>query len=244
MMFRDKLCFGNWKLNKTPSEVSEFIDSFKSEMKDFKKDWKHFCLFPSSLLAGEFVDQSLQWGPQNIYSEESGAFTGETSVETAKAMGATYCLVGHSERRALFNEGNDFLNQKTLLAQKNGVTPVFCIGETLKEREAGETFEVLRAQVDQGLLDVDLSNLVVAYEPVWAIGTGKSATSEMVKEVHDFLKTDFGSKCPPLLYGGSVKPANAKELYAIENVNGFLIGGASLEPGSFIEIFQKMNEES
>jgi len=154
-------------------------------------------------------------------------------------MGAKYALIGHSERRHVFGEQDADLNKKTQTALEAGLMPVFCIGETESEFDTGSTLKVLKKQIDLGLKDVDLSKVIVAYEPVWAIGTGKAATPEIVKNVHSKLRELLPNT--PLLYGGSVKPANAKELYSIENVDGFLIGGASLEVESFCQIFDEMS---
>lgn len=236
---KTNLCFGNWKLNKNPNEANEFIDSFKEQKSLNENDLKHFCVFPSSLIASSFSNTDLNWGGQNCYFEDSGAFTGETSAKTLKEMGAEYCLVGHSERRQIFNESDEALNKKVVAVIKNSLTPVFCIGETEEEREAGKTFEVLKKQVENGLKGIDLSKVIVAYEPVWAIGTGKTATFEIASEVHDWLRSEL-LKEVPLLYGGSVKPSNAGELYQNSNINGFLIGGASLNSKDFFEIYQAM----
>lgn len=239
-MLRDKLCFGNWKLNKNPEEAAAFLEEFNSMTAEETRG--HFCIFPTAVLSGVFSSQKVNWGGQNCYSENSGAYTGETSASTLKSMNAGYCLVGHSERRSIFGETDELLNLKAKKVLEEGLTPVFCIGETLDERESGKTFEVLKKQIDLGLNGVDLKKIVLAYEPVWAIGTGKAATPEMVKEVHDYLRKESDEESLPLLYGGSVKPANASELYQIEHVNGFLIGGASLKADSFTEIFNKMQE--
>ncbi len=237
-MLKDKLCFGNWKLNKTPKEASAYLNEFYKMTTQKTQD--HFCIFPTSVLAGVFSSEKINWGGQNCYIENQGAFTGETSASTLKNMNASYCLIGHSERRSVFGEKDEFLNKKVKNTLKEGLIPVFCIGETLKDRELGKTFEILKKQIDLGLKDIDLKKIVLAYEPVWAIGTGKAATFNIVKEVHDYLRNILSLKDIPLLYGGSVKSSNAKELYSIDNVNGFLIGGASLHVKSFIEIFNKM----
>ncbi len=238
---KDRLCFGNWKLNKNLDEAKNFISEFSALVSKDEKE--HFAFFPQSLIAGAFVDSGLHWGPQNVYSLGSGAFTGETSVKTAVGMGAQYALIGHSERRSLFLESDEFLNQKVKLCLESNTTPVFCIGESLKEKEEQRTFEVLEKQIASGLKNVDLSNVILAYEPVWAIGTGVSATPDVVLEVHDFLKDLIKNDETPILYGGSVKPSNAKELYQINNVDGFLIGGASLDPKILYSVFCEMGEK-
>jgi triosephosphate isomerase len=236
---KKKLCFGNWKMHKSPREAEHFLSEFSKRITPKLSD--HFALFPSPVLSGVFSNShpSLDWGGQNCFSEKSGAFTGETSPFTLEEMGAKYCLIGHSERRHVFGETDEALNKKTKTAIEAKLIPVFCIGETEADFDSGSTLKVLKKQIDLGLKDVDLSKVIVAYEPVWAIGTGKAATPEIVKNVHSNLREFLPST--PLLYGGSVKPANSKELYNINHVDGFLIGGASLEVDSFCQIFEEMS---
>jgi triosephosphate isomerase len=241
-----KIFAANWKLNKTPEEAREFIIKLKNDAFKIQNFFqtREIMIFPpafaleavSSLCAGT----AIGFGPQNIYSEKSGAFTGENSAEVAKALNAKLALVGHSERREIFKEQDDLLNKKLILLQSLGILPVFCIGETLSQREAGKTLDVCGAQLINGLKDVNKDQrLVVAYEPVWAIGTGKVATPDQVAEVHQKLYDHLinaGFANIQLLYGGSVKPENAAELLKIPHVDGFLIGGASLQPDSFLKI--------
>lgn len=241
-----KVFAANWKLNKTPEEAREFIIKFKNEV--FKVpgffNTREIIIFPQAFsieaLSSLCAETAIGFGPQNIYSEKSGAFTGENSAEVAKALKCNFALVGHSERREIFKEQNDILNKKTALLQAIELTPVFCIGETLSQREAGKTLEVCFSQLDAGLVNLDKTKrIIVAYEPVWAIGTGKVATTEQVAEVHRELnkhlqKNSFGNF--QLLYGGSVKPENSAELLSIPHVDGFLIGGASLQVDSFLKI--------
>ena len=241
-----KIFAANWKLNKTPEEAREFIIKFKNEV--FKLtgffNTKEVIIFPqafsiealSSLCAGT----AIGFGPQNIYSEKAGAFTGENSAEMAKGLKCNFALVGHSERREIFKEQDDSLNKKAVLLQSLELTPVFCIGETLSQREGGKTLEVCFSQLAAGLLNLDKTKrLIVAYEPVWAIGTGKVATIEQVSDVHKELNGYLqknGFKNFQLLYGGSVKPENSAALLAIPFVDGFLIGGASLQVDPFLAI--------
>lgn len=241
-----KIFAANWKLNKTPEEAREFVIKLKNEifkLPDFFVN-REVMIFPSafaleavsSLCAGT----DIQFGPQNVYSEKSGAFTGENSAEVAKTLKSNIALVGHSERREIFKESDELLNKKTSLLQSLQLLPVFCIGETLAQREAGQTLDVCFSQLKNGLKEINKDQrLVVAYEPVWAIGTGKVATTDQVAEVHaklfEFLSSQ-GFKNTQLLYGGSVKPDNAGELLKIPHVDGFLIGGASLQPDSFLKI--------
>ena len=234
-----KFCFGNWKLHKNPKETAEFLNELM-DLVDASNRCS-FAVFPPALSAGACSMQSeISWGGQNIFSKESGAFTGENSASVLKDMGASYVLVGHSERRSLFHETNKDVLNKTALALENGLHPVVCIGESLEDREAGRVFDVLSEQIDEGLKGIDLKRIILAYEPVWAIGTGKTATPEEVQEVHSWLRDKLKVVETPILYGGSVKPDNAESLFEIKNVNGFLIGGASLDPKSFYQIYKSM----
>lgn len=241
-----KIFAANWKLNKNPEQAREFVIQFKNEVfknKDFFTQ-NEIILFPqafsleavSSLCAGT----AIGFGPQNIYSEKSGAFTGENSAEMAQSLKSNFALVGHSERREHFQESDSLLNKKVKLLQNLKMTAVFCFGETLKQREANQTLATCFAQIDSGLADCDKGQrLIVAYEPVWAIGTGKVATLDQVKEVHQAVfdkLTARGFSNFQILYGGSVKPENASDLLKIPHVDGFLIGGASLEVNSYVQV--------
>ena len=232
-------CFGNWKLHKNPVEAAEFLNELM-DLAD-KSSLSSFAVFPPALAAGACSMQSeISWGGQNIFSKDSGAFTGENSASVLKDMGASYVLIGHSERRSYFHETNSDVLSKTMLGLEYGLSPVICIGESLEEREDRRVFDVLAEQIDESLKGVDLKKIILAYEPVWAIGTGKTATPEEVEEVHTWLRDKLGVADTPILYGGSVKPANAEGLFEIKDVNGFLIGGASLDPKSFYQIYQNM----
>ena len=189
---------------------------------------------------------NVKLGAQNMHHEASGAFTGEISAPMLRAIFATHVILGHSERRTLFGETDELVNKKVLAALKNQLRPIFCVGETLSEREAGSTLKVVQTQVERGLEGVNkdqAASVVVAYEPVWAIGTGKVATTEQAQEVHAFIRglltklfTDPVAQKVRILYGGSMKPANAPELLAQKDIDGGLIGGASLESRSFVEL--------
>lgn len=238
-----KLCFGNWKLNKNPKEAQFFLDELSLNIKSKSLPATDFAIFPPALTAFVFSQQNdILWGGQNAFTEVEGAFTGESSLKTLKDMGATYALIGHSERRTLFGETDEEVNKKAKLSLEQQLMPVICIGENLDQREKDQTFEVLKHQIEVGLKDIDLSEVVIAYEPVWAIGTGKTATVDQASEVHDWLRAQFGEegKNTPLLYGGSVKPQNSSELFSAKNIDGFLIGGASLSTDSFLEIYKNM----
>jgi triosephosphate isomerase len=189
---------------------------------------------------------AVKLGAQNMHHEASGAFTGEISAPMLRAFFATHVILGHSERRTLFGETDGFINKKVLAALKNQLRPILCVGETLAEREAGSTLKVVQTQVEaclEGVGKEQATNVIVAYEPVWAIGTGKNATADQAQEVHAFIRglltKIFGAQPAGrirILYGGSMKPANAAELLAQNDIDGGLIGGASLEVRSFIEL--------
>ncbi len=243
---KKKIIAANWKLNKSPSEATQFITDFKNLISNDKsfQDRNEILIFPSAFaldaLSKAVFGLPIQFGPQNIFSEKSGAFTGENSAEVAKSLGAQFNLIGHSERRQLFAETDLLLNQKIKLSQALQMTPVFCIGESLQQREAHETEAVCFSHLKNGLADVNLqARLIIAYEPIWAIGTGKVATAAQVAGIHAQLfqkLTEMGFQNFQLLYGGSVKPDNAKELLNIAHVDGFLVGGASLSADSFFKI--------
>lgn len=235
-----KIFAANWKLHKTPAETRNFLKSFKEVS---TKATGELVFFPSAIsleAACEVTKNSnIHIGAQNCYSQNQGAFTGENSAQVVKELGGDYILIGHSERRQLFNETDNVIAEKVNLVQNLGLTPLLCIGETLQEREATHTFRILETQLLLGLAKADKSKpLVIAYEPVWAIGTGKVATPEQVAETHTDIygllkKSGFNAS---ILYGGSVKADNAKTLIAQPHVSGFLVGGASLEVDSFIKI--------
>lgn len=241
-----KIFAANWKLNKTPEEARQFIIQLKNEL--FKTanffNAREIVFFPSAFsleaVSSLCAKTEIGFGPQNVYFEKSGAFTGENSAEVAQQLNCQFTLVGHSERREIFKETDELLNKKLLLLQQMQITPVFCVGESLAQREAGKTLEVCFEQLNKGLAQANKSlRLIVAYEPIWAIGTGKVATPEQVAEVHLKLfqhLQSLGFSQFQLLYGGSVKPDNSQQLLAIPHVDGFLIGGASLQVESFLKI--------
>ncbi len=239
-----KIFAANWKLNKSPAESVKFIADFLKLAANGIFSQSDVILFPSAFsldaVSKSCSNTKIQFGPQNIFSEKSGAYTGENSADVAKTLGSQYALVGHSERRQFFAETDLLLNSKLKLLQSLKLIPILCIGETLDQREAGETQNVCFQQLEKALSDIDTSlQIVIAYEPIWAIGTGKVATLEQVVQIHEKLfqkLTDLNFKNFKLLYGGSVKPENAKELLQVPYVNGFLIGGASLDPDSFYKI--------
>lgn len=236
-----KIFAANWKLFKTPEETRAFLKNFKE---NFKNSNSEAVFFPTAICleaAAEVLkNSSVRWGAQNVFSSFQGAFTGENSAQTVKGLGGTYILVGHSERRTLFGELNQLLSEKIEAIQSIDLIPMYCIGETLKEREQNQTEMVLQTQLEQGLAKCNKQKpIVIAYEPVWAIGTGKVATTEQVSQIHQWIHSwlkKSGFENTPVLYGGSVKPDNAAGIISQPGVNGFLVGGASLEVESFLKI--------
>ena len=245
---RRPIIAGNWKLNKTPKESKALSKEILKKVQDVKNVDILVCpVFTSLSVVDQVIKGSVvKLGAQNCYWENSGAFTGEVSPQMIKELGCGYVIIGHSERRAMFSETNETVNKKIKAALTDNLIPILCVGETLSEREAKETFEVIRSHVEGGLNGLDkqqAKNLIIAYEPVWAIGTGKVATPEQAEEVHKFirelLEKLYGksiSDAVRIQYGGSVKPDNAEELMKKPNIDGALIGGASLKADSFAEI--------
>ncbi len=241
---------GNWKLNKTPQETATYLEQLSKQFSS--QELQNLILFPSATSLHVFQQKKsqlvgLQWGPQNVHGEMSGAFTGENSVQASLELGSRVFLLGHSERRQYFHETDDDIAKKAQLVQAVGATPMICVGETLEQRESEQTFEVIFYQLRKSLALLDVSKkFLLAYEPVWAIGTGKVATPEIAEEVHMHIRGELAemfsasvAKSVPLLYGGSVKPNNAKALFAKENIDGFLVGGASLKCEDFYDIYRQ-----
>jgi triosephosphate isomerase len=236
-----KIFAANWKLHKTPQQTREFFDQFISLANDIEGEIIFFPPATSWETAGAHLDGTrLHWGAQNVCAEGQGAFTGENSALVLKELGGKYVLIGHSERRKVFGENNELLAKKLKYTLSLDLVPMLCIGETLEEREKNLTNQVNENQLKSALQGISPSApLVVAYEPVWAIGTGKVATPEQAAEAHAFIKnilSKMGFQNVAVLYGGSVKADNAKELLAKPNIDGFLVGGASLEAASFLKI--------
>jgi triosephosphate isomerase len=238
----NKYCVANWKMNFNGQQGQDFLEVLNS--KDLNKGQSQIILCPSYTSLFSIVDASknsaISVGAQNVHYEDSGAFTGEISVKMLNEASVEFVIIGHSERRHVFGETDEMIHAKMLQSIQNGITPILCIGEKLDERESGNTDKVLRAQLEVGLSDVK-GEYIIAYEPVWAIGTGQPATSEMVVETHASIRnilTELNvSEKVSLLYGGSVSPQNASALAAVENVDGFLIGGASLDVDRFYSIY-------
>ena len=247
-MSRKYLIAGNWKMNTTASESVDLISEINSLVGQQTQVQVCICPpFTSIQKSSSLVEQSeVLLGAQNMSAEPSGAFTGEISAEMLRDLYVNFVILGHSERRQYFGETNESINLKVLAAVQNNLKPIYCIGETLEERESEKTLEVVKTQVQEGLANFPLSevdNLVLAYEPVWAIGTGKTATDEMAQEVHAYVRAllvdlfgDAAGSGIRILYGGSMKPENAAGLLSQPDVDGGLIGGASLNAKSFCAI--------
>jgi triosephosphate isomerase len=248
MSSRKKLIAGNWKMNKTAADgVALAQELVTAAGKQSAVEVVVCPPFTALESVAKALDGSLlKLGAQNLHPEPFGAFTGEVSAPMLRALFVTHVILGHSERRQYFAETDAFINLKTLAALKHQLRPILCVGETLAEREAGTTLKVVQTQVERGLEGVSkeqAAGLVVAYEPVWAIGTGKVATAEQAQEVHAFIRGLLGKLFTEpvaarvrILYGGSMKPANAAELLGQKDIDGGLIGGASLEARGFLEL--------
>ncbi|MDB5088823.1 MAG: triose-phosphate isomerase [Mucilaginibacter sp.] len=253
---RKKIVAGNWKMNLDYNEglglFSEIINMFKDEATG--KQQAVICspfihLHSLAQLAKGYTNVAV--GAQNAHQAESGAYTGEISAKMIKSVGAEYVILGHSERRQYFGETNQLLAAKTDTALKNDLKPIFCIGETLQEREAEEHFSIIKSQLVEGVFhldETDFAKLVIAYEPVWAIGTGVTASSDQAQEIHAFIRIEIAAKYgqeiaanTTILYGGSCNPKNAPELFAQPDIDGGLIGGASLKSRDFIDIVKVFN---
>jgi triosephosphate isomerase len=234
----------NWKMHKTVPEAMDFIYLFLPAVAEVK-DTDIVLATPFTALfalAERLAGTNVHLSGQNLFYEEKGAFTGEVSAGMLADVGCDYVIVGHSERRQYFHETDEVVNRKVKIAQHNGLSVIFCVGESLKEREAGMTYDVLKRQLIKGLEEVDVRKLVVAYEPVWAIGTGKTATPEQAQEAHKYIRGELreiyrnDADSVRILYGGSVTPENVDSLMACADVDGALVGGASLKPDSFERI--------
>jgi len=247
-MARKKLMAANWKMYKTPQQAQEFLRAFLPLVEGHTRDEIAIC--PPFICLPAVVEalagQSIGVGAQNLHWGKEGAYTGEISAGMLVAVGCTHVIIGHSERRQYFGETDDTVNRKLQAALAAGLTPIVCVGEILQERESGLTEEVLRRQCQRGLSSVsgeEARKLVIAYEPVWAIGTGKTATPQIAAEAHVVIRAEAAKAVGKtvadnmrILYGGSVKPDNATALMSESEIDGALVGGASLDPKSFTAI--------
>jgi len=245
------LIAANWKMNKDAKEVADFLEVLEGMELSGKNDVVLFPPYPYLYLLRDKLRYSkILYGAQNLFWEDAGAFTGEVSPGMVKDFGCKYAIIGHSERRNIIKETDELLQKKVQACIKHGLKPVLCIGENAEERSAKHYREKLTNQLEKGLQDLDknkLDNVIIAYEPVWAIGTGTNATPSQVEDTHGFIRYRLESmyggdlaKNVPILYGGSVKTSNIIELAVAENVSGFLIGGASLNANEFKEILIKL----
>ncbi|HPE55779.1 MAG TPA: triose-phosphate isomerase [Bacteroidales bacterium] len=249
---RTNIVAGNWKMNLNFEEADELINNIVEFLENETLENVGVIVCPPAvyleLATDQAQDNDLYVGAQNMSNHESGAYTGEISGRMLASMGVNYCIIGHSERRKYFNENHEMLAEKVNMALKNDISPIFCCGEVLPEREAGKHFEVVKKQLEESLFHLqpgDFSNVVIAYEPVWAIGTGVTASPEQAQEMHAFIRKLLVDKYghdladeTTILYGGSCNAKNAKELFANPDVDGGLIGGASLKSDEFISIIQ------
>ena len=248
-MNRRKIVAGNWKMNLDLEDAAQWLAAVDTGLRNANCD---VLVFPSFILLGDLMDMyegdQLVFGAQNCSHIESGAYTGEVSAAQLASVGVEYVIVGHSERREHFAETNQMLKQKIQLALQHDITPVFCCGEPLKIREAGTQQAYVKQQLEEtlfGLSAVAIAELVIAYEPIWAIGTGLNATPEQAQEMHAFIRTQIAAKYGndiaqqiPILYGGSCKPDNAREIFSCADVDGGLIGGASLNAKDFLAVIK------
>ena len=248
---RIKVIAGNWKMNNDLNESKNLISKLLVGLKNSNNNCEVVICPPFTSLseASTMINGStIKLGAQNIHQEENGAFTGEVSAKMLLSAGCEFVIIGHSERRAIFMESDDLINKKIQRAIKNNLKPIFCVGELLEEREKNITEQVIKTQVLKGLENFtvgDLKNLIIAYEPVWAIGTGKTATPQQAEEVHLFIRKlienhfskEFAENLR-ILYGGSVKPDNSKDLLSQKNIDGALVGGACLNADSFLNIIK------
>ena len=244
---RRKVIAGNWKMNMLPGEAIEFINQLTPLVKDTENEVilcvPYIDLFYSLLTA---QNTNIKIGAQNMHFEESGAYTGEISGKMLKSINVEYVIIGHSERRQYFAETDETVNKKVKAAFKYDLKPIVCVGETLEEKEAGKTVDIITKQTElalEGLTTKQVENTIIAYEPIWAIGTGKTATSEdannSIKEIRNKIKEIYGEETAEkviIQYGGSVKSSNAKELFEMSDIDGGLVGGASLKAEEFSKI--------
>ena len=252
-MIKKPIVAANWKMYKTPQEGVSFVSEICNLLLDKEKPTIIFCPSFTSLfhINENLSDSGIELGSQNVYFEPEGAFTGETSVRMLKDCGVRYVIIGHSERRHIFNENNTSLNKKMHAVLDNGLIPIFCVGETLNDRNKGFTQMKLKEQLTKGLDGINgqsMDRIVIAYEPVWAIGSGVNAEPEQIEDTHlqikELLAGLFATKIVkqiPILYGGSVKPENAKKLIEVKGIDGFLIGGSSLKLELLYKIIEIVN---
>jgi triosephosphate isomerase len=243
---RRKIIAGNWKMHMTHTDAVSFVKRLQEELAKISTSYEIVVIPPFTSLfpVSTVIDKGiLKLGAQNVFYEREGAYTGEISPVMLKALGCDYVIVGHSERRKYFAESDEMIARKLKAVLIEGMTPILCVGETLEQREKGRHKEVVESQLvsDLAYLSVDeIKRIVIAYEPVWAIGTGHNATPEQAQEMHEFIRNileeKLGASDVPILYGGSVKPENIRDISAMKDVDGALVGGASIKVESFVGI--------
>jgi triosephosphate isomerase (TIM) len=230
---------GNWKMHKNQAESLEFVQLFKSELDNTDEAREIVLCVPFtslSLLSKTLHGSSIRLGAQNIHWADFGAYTGEIAGDMLTEIGVNYVIVGHSERRQYFGETDATVNLRLKAAQKYGLTPILCVGETKQQRDVGETEKIIINQLKLDLVDIDLSNLVIAYEPIWAIGTGDTCEAKEANRVIGLIRQQLSNKNITIQYGGSVKPDNIDEIMAQKEIDGVLVGGASLDAKGFARI--------
>ncbi|MBR8838235.1 MAG: triose-phosphate isomerase [Stigonema ocellatum SAG 48.90 = DSM 106950] len=230
---------GNWKMFKTQAESEEFLQGFLPTLQETPQEREVVLCVPFtnlSVLSKNLDGSRVHLGAQNVHWEESGAYTGEISGPMLTEIGVRYVIIGHSERRQFFGETDQTVNLRLKAAQRYGLTPILCVGETKHQRDAGETELLITDQLEKDLVDVDLENLVIAYEPIWAIGTGYTCEFTEANRVVKLIRSQLSNSNVSIQYGGSVKPNNIDEIMAQPEIDGVLVGGASLEPASFTRI--------
>ena len=230
---------GNWKMHKTQAEAAEFVQALTPQIKDVPEDRELVICAPFTalgLLTDKLRNTAVKVGAQNIHWEKSGAYTGEISGPMLSELGIRYVVVGHSERRQFFGDTDETVNARLKAAQDAGITPILCVGETKQQRDANQTEDVIETQVKKALVDVNQFNLVIAYEPIWAIGTGDTCASDEANRVISGIRSLLSNKEVSIQYGGSVKPANVDEIMAQSDIDGALVGGASLTADSFAQL--------
>jgi len=250
---RKKIVAGNWKMNKTFEEAQALVSEVVNMVKDEVNNDAQVVLCPSfpflATVSKTIAENTnVHLGAQNYHQNESGAYTGEVAAAMLKSVGVEFVILGHSERRQYYYEDNQLLETKVKAALKQGLQPIFCIGESLEQREQDLTFSILETQLKEGLFHVsneEFAQVVIAYEPIWAIGTGKTASSQQAQEVHAFIREQIArhydaeaAQNTTILYGGSCNPGNAQELFACPDIDGGLIGGASLKSRDFVDIIK------
>jgi len=239
LIVRKIVIAGNWKMHKNQAESLAFVQAFKSETDDTDENREIILCAPFTsltVMSKNLHGSRVMLGAQNIHWELEGAYTGEVSGEMLTEIGVNYVIVGHSERRQYFGETDETVNLRLKAAQKFKLKPILCVGETKAQRDAGETENIITNQIKKNLVDVDQSNLIIAYEPIWAIGTGDTCESTEANRVIGVIRQQLDHKNVPIQYGGSVKPSNVDEIMAQPEIDGALVGGASLDPADFARI--------